>query len=307
MTPQATSSQITADKETTPMSTTRPFLHATCLLLLSATLAPAQFGGFELIELPPDLQNRSPEDYTFVSTPPVSPSTQVVVHSLAPEGKAVKTGEIIGEIQITDPKQQEAVERTIREKQPQLLATQSTLDSSTRDLELAEIQLREYVEGLYPLEEQILEGQVKLAESDLILAEQEFKAADMAKDQPEIALLKLKTNLLRTQLKLREAESRLKVSREYTKQRRIRELQSNVEKIRNQARINQSLYDLEKEALEALAKRLEGRTQLIAPRDGTVRRLFKLDDQPRTAQSRSPLLVIVVAENQPQAPDTEKP
>ena len=92
--------------------------------------------------------------------------------SIVPEGTQVKKGDKVCELDSA----------TLRDNLTnQEIATkraESDLEQTKKNLEVAEISVKEYVEGTYPSEEQSALGQIKLAESELVKAKERLDWSD---------------------------------------------------------------------------------------------------------------------------------
>ena len=194
----------------------------------------------------------------------VEGSTTII--SITEEGKLVKKGDLVCELDSAGLRDQ-LTNQEITTKR-----AEADLEQAKKTLEVAEIGVREYIEGTFPESEQSAEGQIKLAESELIRAQERLEWSDRMLQigyVTQSANMSDRLTLQRAEFSLREAETKLKVLRIYTKEKQLKELQATVEKARSDMYARQSTYELEKEKEQKLKAQIE-KCKLYAPADGLV-------------------------------------
>jgi len=149
--------------------------------------------------------------------------------------------------------------------------------------EVAEIAVLEYEQGIFPQDEATAQGELKLAQSD---RERARDSIEIAKDRlakikqaskgsaPDIAneftfadiLLNAEQRLPRSELALRQAESKLKRLQEYTKPRTIKELKSEVEKARSIELAKRAVSELEQSKIKRLEEAIKARNRFARER-----------------------------------------
>jgi HlyD family secretion protein len=129
---------------------------------------------------------------------------------------------------------------------------------STR--ELAEIAVEEYAEGIYLQDLATVEGEIKLAESDLMRGEDRRVWARRMFDKGFVSMatkVSEELNFKKAQFTLEQAQSKKKVLEEYTKAKTIKERKSEVKKARADE-LDKKVAWKQAEALEAeLERQLE--------------------------------------------------
>jgi len=162
-------------------------------------------------------------------------------------------------------------------QQIKIESAKANLQNAQLKREVAQIAVNEYEQGIFVQEKAIAEEELKLARSDLEKARQQIQqakdrlvqikqgskgsTADIANefrfsDQVVIAQLGEK----RAGFAIEQAESKLKVLLEFTKDQRVKELRSEVEKARSVELAKQAEWEIEKSKvtwLQAASKRLE--------------------------------------------------
>jgi hypothetical protein len=165
-------------------------------------------------------------------------------------------------------------------------AAKANLDNSSLTREVAQIAVTEYVEGIFVQDEATLKGEVRLAESDVDRARDAIdgtkarlavikkaskgSTTDLAHEFGyEDAVARAQLRLPRAELALKQAEAKLKNLREYTKPRRLKALQSEVEEARSDELAKKAEWELQQAKLKGLndaikAERLRASEQKAA-------------------------------------------
>jgi multidrug resistance efflux pump len=188
---------------------------------------------------------------------------ETTVLSILPAGTQVKKGQVVCELDSADLKDEVAGQK--------LATAQAEIDLQTRKsvLEIAELSLKEYQEGIYLEERAALQGETKIAEAELALAQ---KQVDLARQNPEKDALGLHQKdiaLLRSKLQLERAQSRLQVLEQYTHPKQARTLEMGVGHARDAVRLATERLEVERTKTERL-ERLVSLCRITAPQDGKV-------------------------------------
>ncbi len=187
---------------------------------------------------------------------------QTTIRSIVPEGTKVKEGELICELDVSALRDQ-LVNQEITTGQ-----AKADLTQVRKTHEVAEMAVREYLEGTYPIKEQKLEDRLALAKSERAVAGEILKHGQEA-NADELIVMRAKIDLQRAENELHEAESKLKVMKTFQNDRRVKELQAKVETARAEMLALQAAFDLEQSKVEKLSAQIES-GKLYAPRDGVV-------------------------------------
>jgi HlyD family secretion protein len=187
---------------------------------------------------------------------------QTTIMKILPEGSVVKKGEIVCELDSAALRDQLINQRITTE------SAKANFQNAKLRREEAELVLGQYRDDLLPREQRELEAEVKVAESELDLAEEEQKEIARHEQSP-IMLKRASVPVARARLTLEKVKNRLHILTVYTKHQRIKEFQSEVEKAHSNELAKQATAELEK-SKEAKLERQIAACTLIAPIDGTV-------------------------------------
>jgi HlyD family secretion protein len=138
--------------------------------------------------------------------------------------------------------------------------------------EVAQIAVREYVEGVYVQDLATVEGEIKLAESDLMRAEDRLEWARRMFDKGYVSMatkISEELNFKKAQFTLEQAQSKKNVLVKYTREKTIKELDSEVKKANSDELAKQATWELEKGKESKLEVQIQNCT-LVAPIDGLV-------------------------------------
>lgn len=185
---------------------------------------------------------------------------------IEPEGKRVKKGDVVCVLDSA----------TLRDNLTnQEIATKradADYQQAMKTREVAEIAVKEYLEGTFPQEVQSAEGQIKLAESELVKAGDKLEWSNrMAKIGYVTAAQNFadKLALQKAEFTKKETDTKLMVLQKYTRVKQVKDLQANVEKAISDELAKKQTLDLEK-SKEAKLNRQIAKCTLLAPNDGLV-------------------------------------
>jgi len=187
---------------------------------------------------------------------------QNTIITIVPDGSKVKKGDVVCELDSAALRDQLVNQKITSE------SAKANFQNAKLTREIAEIAATEYVEGLFVNEKVERELDIKIAEIDLSMAEDqldELKAQKADRKKRVTAELVLK----KARFALERAESRLKTLLAYTKAKRIKELQSEVEKTRSNELAKQATWELQI-SKEKKLERMIANCEIRAPRDGTL-------------------------------------
>jgi RNA polymerase sigma factor (sigma-70 family) len=183
---------------------------------------------------------------------------------IVPDGSSVKKGDVIC---VLDSRsfQDQLVNQRIAVKMAEAAFINAKL---TR--EVAEIAVREYRDGVYVERLQDVQGDIKLAEAELAVAELEFQAAKAEPTSGTLAIKRAELNLMRARFSLEKAQSKKMVLEKYTYEKTVKELESDVKKAHSDELAKQATLELEVAKEKKLERQIANST-LIAPIDGRLR------------------------------------
>ncbi len=186
--------------------------------------------------------------------------------SIAPDGSRVKKGQVICQLDST------ALQDQLVNEMITVLTAAASYEQAKSDREVSEVAVVEYAEGLYICELQEAEMNIKIAEAELAIAEDECEEAREAFTKNQ-KLLKKKViselQLKKARFALELAQSRKKVLVEYTRGKRIKELKSAVAKERADELATKAVWELKESKRQRLEQQVAART-IKAPIDGKL-------------------------------------
>ncbi len=205
--------------------------------------------------------------------------------SIVPEGKKVKKGDLLCELDSASLRDQ-LVNQRVATRDAEMV-----YQSARESRESAELAIKEYEEGTYPLEKATIEGEIRLAESAVAIARaqmertrrlhQQLNDAFARKEPAEVTTslrteLELKNQLdaaeqtlMREQLSVQKARGRLNLLENYTKGKMAKELKARADERRFAELVKERAVQLEHSRERSLGRQIT-RCKLIAPGDGTV-------------------------------------
>jgi multidrug resistance efflux pump len=191
-------------------------------------------------------------------------STKIL--TILPEGTPVKEGDVVCTLDSA------TFRDTLQTQRISVSQAKSWVDQVQMTLDVAEIEHRQYLDGVLPqdrmLTQQYIDGcKTDLARSKLLLDSTE----DIVRMglQTESQLKSARVTYERSQLALREAEGMLRRLNDYTAPRIIANIEAKIAAVRADLLAQQAAYNIEVERAEKLQKNIDNCT-LKAPRSGIV-------------------------------------
>lgn len=234
------------------------------------------------------------------SRSPGSPAT--TIKWIIPEGTFVKKGDLVCELDSAALEDQIRAQRIkVEQAKAALTAAEAELDivrsqnesdikAAERTVQLAEIDLKKYLEGDYPKERRRIEGDILIAREELRRAEERLQYTERLYRKGFVSATDVEADrlaVMRAKNTLETAEEELRVLEEYTKPRTVTELQGALEeakraleRVKTQARAKEAqaqdallaqkaTYETELATLKNLEYQLS-KCKLYAPCDGMV-------------------------------------
>jgi HlyD family secretion protein len=208
---------------------------------------------------------------------------QSTILSLVPEGRAVKKGDLVCELDSSGLRDQ-LVNQEIAEQRSSAAYLNAKLSR-----EVAEIAVAEYVEGIFKQDLYTLKSQIAGAEAAIQKAEDRLErtqrarqrmsevAKDAAKTPADIAaeldivdrLESAEQSVQKERKTLELARAKLDVLEKYTREKTTKALKVEAERKRTEELGKKEAWVLEKNKVEKLRKQIEA-CRILAPRDGVV-------------------------------------
>jgi HlyD family secretion protein len=191
---------------------------------------------------------------------------QTTIIMIKPEGTPVKKGDIVCQLDSASLKDQ-LVNQKITTK-----SAEANHENAKLTREVAEIAVVEYEEGIYKQDLSTVEGEIKLAESDLSRAEDRLDWARRMFSKGYVSkatAVSEELTLKKAHFALEQAQSKKKVLVDYTRGKTVKELKSEVEKARSDELAKKATYSLEDSKEKKLEKQIAN-CDILAPADGLV-------------------------------------
>jgi multidrug resistance efflux pump len=181
---------------------------------------------------------------------------------VVPDGSTVKKGEVICELDSAGFKDQ-LINQQITAK-----SARAVFEKARLTREVAELAVVEYQEGIYPTNLAEVEGDIKIAEAELALAQEELNSAK-ASAVDKLPIKRLELAVQRTQFGLEKAQGRRRLLVDYTKGRTVKQLRSTVEEAHTNELAKEAVCELEVSRERKLEGMIAG-CKITAPVDGKV-------------------------------------
>jgi len=191
---------------------------------------------------------------------------QPTIISILPEGTRVTKGEKVCELDSA------ALKDELTNQEITTSRAEADLNNAQKTLEVAQINVEEYTKGLYPQELKQIEGEIKLAQSDLERAKDKLDWSNQMYKQGYITQaqnLSDKYELQRAEFAYQSSLKKKEVLQDYTYKRQVKQLEGDVEKARSDMLAKKSTYQLEKDKEKKLRDMIEKCT-IYAPGNGIV-------------------------------------
>ncbi len=191
---------------------------------------------------------------------------QTTIIMIKPEGTPVKKGDIVCKLDSASLNDQ-LVNQKITTK-----SAEANHENAKLTREVAEIAVVEYEEGIYKQDLSTVEGEIKLAESDLSRSEDRLDWARRMYDKGYVSAatkVSEELTLKKARFALEQAQSKKKVLVDYTRGKTVKELRSEVEKARSDELAKKATYALEDSKEKKLEKQIAN-CDILAPADGLV-------------------------------------
>jgi multidrug resistance efflux pump len=191
---------------------------------------------------------------------------RITVLSSQPDGARVEKGAVVCELDAADLQ-----DRLINQKII-VASAEAEFQNAQLALEVAEIAVAEYKQGSFVQEYATVEGEIKLAESDLLRAEEVLDWSRRMYDkgyQSKVALVADELKFKKIQFALEQAQSKRKVLVDYTKHRMVKELAGAVQTAKARELAKQAALERERSALKRMGNPFQ-HSKIVAPVGGRV-------------------------------------
>ncbi len=191
--------------------------------------------------------------------------TTTIIFILA-EGSKVKKGDKVCELDSATLKD------NLKNQEITTKQASASYDQAKLTREVAEVAVKEYVEGVFKQEKETIDGEIALAQADVTRADERLKWSVKMEEKGYVsksARMSDELSLKQFQFKLEQAQTKMDVLLKYTKDKTIKELKAEVEKARSDELAKEATLGLEKDKEAKLVRQIKNCT-LLAPGDGLV-------------------------------------
>jgi len=185
---------------------------------------------------------------------------------ILPEGTRVKEGEIVCELDSASLKD------LLNNQKISTQQAEASYKQVKLTREVAQVAVEEYVKGIFKQEKATADGEIALAKSDLTRAIDRLDWSTRMYDKGYVSLAQNiadKLALERAKFEKEQSETKLDVLLRFTRDKTVKELESDVEKAKADELSKQSTFELER-TKEAKLERQIAACTLKAPGDGIV-------------------------------------
>jgi HlyD family secretion protein len=188
---------------------------------------------------------------------------ETTILNIVPDGSAVKKGQLVCELDSAVLKDQ------LVNQQITVRAAEANFQKHKSAREAAEIDVKAYTDGIYLVELREAVGDIKIAEAELALAEDELNTVKSSNSGIKNQIKRAELPVLRARFGLEKAEGRRKLLSDYSMPKKIKELQTAVEQALSAELASKATREFE----ELKARKIEHQISacvIRAPADGTL-------------------------------------
>jgi multidrug efflux pump subunit AcrA (membrane-fusion protein) len=190
----------------------------------------------------------------------------ITILEVVPEGTLVKAGDLLVRLDSSALDQERLQQKIV------VNTAQALLVQSQNTLEAAKIARKEYLEGTFKQEEKTILGEVFLAEQNLRSSQLSFDSAQRLAAKGILSPLQLegaKYAVDNTRNQLEAAQTKLDVLRKYTREKMLKQFDSDIATADAKVRSDESSLQLEQDKLKDIEDQIE-KCVINAPQAGQV-------------------------------------
>jgi HlyD family secretion protein len=190
----------------------------------------------------------------------------ITILEVVPEGSLVKEGDLLVRLDSS------ALDQELVQQKIVVNTSQALLVQSQNTLEAAKIARKEYLEGTFKQEEKLYLGEVFLAEQNLRSAQLSFDSAQRLAAKGIISPLQLegaKYGVDNARNQLDAAQTKVDVLRKYTKEKMLKQFDSDIATAEAKVRSDESSLQLELDKLKDIEDQI-AKCTIRAPQNGQV-------------------------------------
>jgi HlyD family secretion protein len=190
----------------------------------------------------------------------------ITILEVVPEGTLVKEGDLLVRLDSS------ALEQEVLQQKIVVNTSQALVVQATNTLEAAKIARKEYLEGTFKQEEKTIRSEVIVAEQSLRSAQLSFDSAQRLAAKGILSPLQLegaKYGVDNARNQLEGAETKLEVLRKYTREKMLKQFDSDIATADAKVRAEESSHKLEQDKLKDIEDQILKCT-IKAPQAGQV-------------------------------------
>jgi multidrug resistance efflux pump len=218
---------------------------------------------------------------------------ETTITFLKPLGSRVKKGELVGELESF------AVRSKLATQDVAVNAALVPYQEAKQAREKAELAITEYLQVVYAPQLKVIEQEISLASQELKNQEDTLVTHKRLYEKglgPKSRVDAAELTVQRARLALEKSQGKKDTLQKFTKEKKVKELQSKVERARSQELIRQADLGNEQAMQDQLKKQLE-RCKLLAPVDGRISYTEDIEEGAEVRQGQ--LLFRVVPDTDP--------
>jgi HlyD family secretion protein len=183
---------------------------------------------------------------------------------IVPDGSTVEKGQVVCELDSA------ALRDQLVNQQITVLAAKANYENHKLARETAEIDVVEFTHGIFPVQAMEAGGEIKIAEAELALAEDTLDALKNGSPPgSKLEVQRAKVALLRARYGLEKAQGRRKLLFDYTKSKKLKELQTAVGQAHSAELAKQATMELEQAKVGKIERAISA-CRILAPADGKL-------------------------------------
>jgi RND family efflux transporter MFP subunit len=191
---------------------------------------------------------------------------QTTIIMILPEGSRVTKDQLVCELDSS------ALRDNLKNQKIATLGAEAAFQNAKLTREVAAIAVIEYTEGIFKQELETVLGEIALAEAERKRAEDRIEWSTRMLEKGYVSLAQNvadKVSLKQKEFAYEQALTKKKVLLDFTRDKTIKELESEVEKAKSDELAKQQTWELEKDKEAKLDKQIKN-CRLLAPGDGIV-------------------------------------
>lgn len=185
---------------------------------------------------------------------------------IVPEGTDVKAGDVLARLDSSALKEQRSQQQIVCN------TSEAAVIQAENQLTTAQISKQEYLDGTFKQEEQVIRGELSVAQEDLRRAEDYARHSEKLAAKGYVTSLQLEADKFaveKAKISVETAKTKLNVLRNYTKVKMLSQLEADIRTAEANLKAQQNTHALDKETLDFVDQQIS-KCVLTAPAAGQV-------------------------------------